>query len=83
MLVMLALVAAAFLGLSVFSFITGHFIIGILLIVVLLFYACFLFCLRNRVHEGIVLLKAASSFLAARPSVFIAPLYIMLFVIIF
>lgn len=51
--------------------------------VIILITTCILFCFRDRIVTGIILLKVASSFISEKPSVYLAPFYPLIFGIIF
>lgn len=51
--------------------------------VILLVISCVLYCFRSRILTGILLLKVAADFISERPSVYLAPLYPLVFAIIF
>lgn len=71
------------LAVVIVSFIAGAIVVGISAMIILLIYGCFLFCVRDKIPEGIVLLRLASSFIAHKPSIFLAPFFMMIFVVIF
>ena len=51
--------------------------------IMVLLLACILFCFRNRIKVGILLLQVSAQFLTEKPSVYAAPLYPLFFSIIF
>ena len=80
MIVMIYLVFIALIVLGIINqiwWMVASFAISLLVI------TCILFCFRSSLSTGIVLLQVASTFLSEKPSVYIAPLYPLIFAIIF
>ena len=80
---MIIITFAIFLAIIIVSFMAGVIAIGVSVLVLALVYACILFCVRDKIPEGIVLLRLASSFIVQKPSIFLAPFFVMIFVVIF
>lgn len=51
--------------------------------VMLLVTSCILFCFRDRIVTGIILLRVSANFISEKPSVYLAPLYPLIFAVIF
>lgn len=51
--------------------------------VILLVYSCVLFCFRNRIKTGIVLVKVATNFMSDKPIVFLTPVIKVVLTVLF
>lgn len=80
---MLIFTAVILVALMIMMFVAGAVVVGILLLIVLLIYACFLYCSREQIRIGIVLLETSTNFLLEKPGVFMAPIVVTLFVLVF
>lgn len=53
------------------------------LVIMVMIYACVLYCIRDKIDDGIIVMQVACAFLTHKPSIFLAPIFMMIFVIIF
>ena len=75
--------AAILIGIVIVSFVVGAYFVGIIALVILALYACVYFCSRDKIAEGIVLMQVACKFISQKPSIFLIPFFMMLFVVVF
>ncbi len=80
---MITMIYLVFGALIVFGIINAIWWMVITFAVSLLVISCMLFCFRRDIQTGIVLLKVSATFLTEKPSVYAAPLYPLLWGIIF
>jgi hypothetical protein len=80
---MLILGAILILALAILLFVVGSVAGGVIFLVILLIYLLVIWCSRDKIKIGIVLLETAARFLSEKPTVFLAPLFVMLIVGIF
>lgn len=80
---MLAVALILITALMVLMFYSGVIIAGIVLLLMLLGFGCFLFCVRGKIRAGVVLLNTASKFIGAKPTVLLAPFLVLFFVLLF
>lgn len=80
---MCILALLTFLAVTVACFIVQAYPMAIIMLLMILIYACVFYCARDKIPEGIILMKVANKFISQRPSIFLAPLFVMIFVILF
>lgn len=80
---MLILGGLLLLGLSILLFSFQQYAAAGIILFIFLLYLLFLYCSREQIRVGIVLLETAATFIAEKPSVIIAPFSILFIVIIF
>ena len=80
---MLAVTTLLMIVLAIVCFAQGIIVMGIIILVALFFFGCFLYCCRDQIEIGIVLLGLASRFIKEKPTVLLSPFFMMIFVIIF
>lgn len=80
---MLGLGAILILALTILLFVGGQIVGGVIFLVVFLVYLLAIFCAREKIRVGVVLLETASRFLAEKPTVFLAPFALFFAVILF
>lgn len=80
---MIVLIYLVFITLIVLGIINSIWWMVITFAVTLLVMSCMLFCFRDKIRTGILLLEVTTTFMTEKPSVVIAPLYPLVFSIIF
>lgn len=80
---MLVLGAVMILALTILLFVSGSPIGGGIMAAMLVFYVIMIYCSKEKIRIGIVLLETAANFLIEKPSVFIAPFFMVIIVFLF
>ena len=80
---MLAISAILMVVLIIILVATANYIAAIILAVIFLVFACVLLCNQEKIRIGIVLLYTAASFLSEKKTVFLAPFFMLIFVLLF
>lgn len=80
---MIGLIFCVFAALIVFGIINQIWWMVITFAITLAITACLLFCFRDRIATGIVLLRVATTFLSEKPTAYLSPLYPLFFGILF
>lgn len=80
---MLILGALLILALAVGMFLAQNPIGGGVVLALLVVYAAAIYCSREKIQAGVVLLETAANFIAERPSVFIAPIALLMIIVAF
>lgn len=80
---MLVLGALLVLALSIVLFIAGSIAGGAIFLAIFVLYLVMVYCSREKIRIGIVLLETAAKFVAEKPSVFLAPFAIFIVVALF
>lgn len=69
--------------LAVALFISGSIAGGAILLGILAIYLLAIYCARSKIKIGVVLLETAAKFLVAKPTVFLAPFFLIPLVFVF
>lgn len=80
---MLILGAILFAAVTVLLFYAQALIPAIIMCILFILLIIVLCCTFNKIRTGLVLLKIASRLLAEKPSIFLAPIFVMIFIIAF
>ena len=79
----LVLAAIILVALGIALLASGVIIGAVMIFGLLALSACLLYCFREQLEQGIVLLKVTGDFLLEKPTVFLAPFFVGIFVVIF
>lgn len=80
---MIALIFIVLIAVIILGFVVSNYWLSIICVVILLFLALFLFCYREKLKLGILLLEVAADFITEKPTVYIAPLYPLIMSLLF
>ena len=80
---MLAFSAILMVTLIIILSVTANYIAALMLAVIFIVFACVLLCNKEKIRIGIVLLHTAASFLSEKKTVFLAPFFMLIFVLVF
>jgi hypothetical protein len=80
---MLIVGAILIIALSILFFTMGQYVAGGIGLAILVFYGIFLYCFKDQMMTGIMLLETASDFVMEKPSVFLAPIILGIVVFAF
>jgi hypothetical protein len=80
---MVAIIYIIFIALIVLGIINGIWWMVATFGVTILMISCIIYCFRSKISTGILLLQIGTTFISERPSVFLAPLYSLIFGIMF
>lgn len=69
--------------LCLIGIISQNYALAITMGVMLLVYSCILFCFKNKIRTGIVLVKVATKFMSDKPIIFLTPVIKVVLTIIF
>lgn len=79
----MVLTLVVFLALAIYGIVIDQIGLTIAMGITLLLYCCILFCLRDKIKIGIVLVKLATNFMTEKPVVYVAPLFNIILTLIF